>query len=145
MTNLTKFMGNEIEPFDLLFRNFFDRDTFFAPATQSNFNYPVDIHETEESLNIDIAIPGIDKENINIEECEGVLNVSYDKTEDYSQEDKKHWIKRGITRKSFNMGWKISDKFDLKKIEAEMDKGLLQIKIPRAVEKTQVKKLIKIK
>lgn len=147
MTGLTRFIRNEVEPFDVLFKNFFDNSGFFSPAIQSNFNYPVDIFETENSLNIDIAIPGIDKEDIHIEECDGILNVSYDKKETYENSDNedRHWLKRGITRKSFNMGWKISDKFNLKKIEAEMDKGLLQITIPKAEEKTPAKKLIQIK
>lgn len=149
MTELTRFIRSEIEPFDVLFKNFFDNRDFFSPAVQTNFNYPVDIFESENAIHINIAIPGIDKEDINIEEHGGILNVSYDKKESCNsiekENEEKRWIKRGITRKSFKMGWKISDKFNLKKIEAEMDNGLLQISIPRSEEKTITKQSIQIK
>jgi len=144
-THLAKFLDhNETEPWEVLFRNFFDRDSFFLPAINSDLHYPVDIHETENALNIEIAIPGIDKGDVLIDECDGVLNVSYNKKEE-TDDSNKHYIKRGITRKSFNMGWKISDKFNLKNINAEMDKGLLKIIIPKSEEKKVIKNAIKIK
>jgi len=163
MTHLQKILSTGLEPSDLLFRNFFDNiDNFFMPVLDnkawSKVNYPVDIYETEDSLNIEIAVPGIDKEDIHIEECDGTLTVSYEKRTEHSPEkasdstelqvmndNDRNWVRRGISRKSFNMGWKISNKFDLKKIDANMDKGLLQIKVPRAKEKDKLKKLIKIK
>jgi HSP20 family protein len=154
MTNLAKFLDhNEIEPFDVMFRDFFNTRSFFLPATESDFHYPVDIHEDDKSLNIEIAAVGLDKNDIKIEEEDGVLSVSYNKEEtleerdnkEYKLKENRNYIKRGITRKSFNMGWKISDKFNVKKIEAEMDKGLLKITIPRTEEKlVSVKNTIKI-
>ena len=44
-------------------------------------------------------------------------------------------IYRGITQKSFNLGWKISNEYELSKIKANMDKGLLKITIPLSEKK----------
>jgi HSP20 family molecular chaperone IbpA len=53
------------------------------------------------------------------------------------------YIHKGIAKRSFNLGWKIDSKFDLKKIVAKFENGLLTIGIPFAKE-SQVK-LINIK
>ena len=147
-SQLAKFLDhNTCEPWDILFRNFFDTDSFFLPAINADFKYPVDIHEDEKSLNIEIAVAGLDKEDISIEEQDGVLRVSYNKQKEDSSEDK-HYIQRSIAKRSFNFGWRISEeKFNLKKIDAEIDKGILKINIPKFEEeqKSLIKNTIKIK
>ena len=40
------------------------------------------------------------------------------------------YIHKGIARRSFDMGWKVSPKFDLTKIKATMANGLLKIIVP---------------
>ena len=138
MTNLTRFMRNEMEPWfsdplDVLFRNFFDSNSFFLPVTQADFKYPVDIHETEKSLNIEIAVAGLDKDDISIEEEDRVLRISYNKKEEENKD--KHYLQRSIAKRSFCFDWKIADdKFDLKKIDATMEKGILKISIPKYEE-----------
>jgi len=146
MTNIAKFLDhNEMEPWDVLFRNFFDRDSFFAPVlNNTTIKYPVDIYEDENSVNIEIACAGIDKKDIQIEETDGVLCVSYNKDEEENNEEQ-HYIQRSIAKRSFSHGWKIGDKFDAKKIDAQMDKGILKISIPRVEEKAIIKNSIKIK
>ena len=57
--------------------------------------------------------------------------------------DAGEYIHRGITRKSFNMGWKIAPRYDLSQIEAVMKNGLLSITIPLFEEAKP--KTIKIK
>jgi HSP20 family protein len=145
MTNIAKFLDHNVfEPYDVLFRNFFDKDSFFLPAVNAKPSYPVDIYETDNSIVLEIAAAGLDKDDIQIEECDGVLNVSYNKTEEANQNDP-IYIQKSIAKRSFNMCWKFSEKFDLKKIDAKMDKGILTISVPKGEEKRQIKNLIQIK
>ena len=44
----------------------------------------------------------------------------------------KNKLLAGIKKSSFNLTWKIATKFDLSKLEASLDKGLLHISIPVA-------------
>jgi len=48
-----------------------------------------------------------------------------------------------LSRKSFSLGYKIAPKFDLTKVDAEMENGLLKIFIP--LTKEAKPKAIKIK
>jgi HSP20 family protein len=145
-TQLAKFLDhNAFEPWDLMFRDLFERDSFFLPAINSKSNYPTDIYEDEKSVTIEVAASGLDKEDINIEEENGVITVSYQK-DDEQKSDEGNYRRRGITRKSFNLSWRFSDKFDLKNTEAELDKGILKISIPKLEEKEMsIKNIIKIK
>ena len=132
MTQFLSTRFNDFDALDLLFKNFFNQDSFFTPVTTTKITHPVDIWESEEGLYIDVAGTGLSKENIEIKIEGDVLRVSYTKPQ---EEDKKvKQIYSGITRKSFNIGLRIPPKFDLKKIGANMENGLLHILIPFAEE-----------
>ena len=83
---------------------------------------------------IDIAVVGLDKDDIKIETLDGnTFRVSYEKPSieaNDSNEEAYDYIHRGIARRGFNMGWKIAAKYNLRNIKASMDKGLLSIEIP---------------
>ncbi|MFA5152663.1 MAG: Hsp20/alpha crystallin family protein [Clostridia bacterium] len=145
MTNLARFLDhNEMEPWDILFKDLFNRNSFFLPVVDSKTSYPVDIREEEKGLVFDIAVAGINKEDINIDECDNVLTIAYTK-EDGGEIDGKNYIHKSIARRSFNFAWKISDKYDLKHIEAAMDKGILTVLVPKAESKEVTKQKIQIK
>jgi HSP20 family protein len=134
-----------MEPWDILFKDLFNQNSFFLPVMESKTSYPVDIRETDKGLVFDIAVAGINKEDINIDECDGVLTISYNKDEKIQSLKETVYIHKSIARRSFNFAWKISDKFNLKKIEAGMDKGILTILVPKAEEKEVKKQKIQIK
>jgi len=120
---------------DLFFRDFFGNDDFFSPLpTLKKIDYPVDIYETEEGLNIDVAAVGLDKQDVKIDIKDDVLTVSHAKKGSTSVKEEKYAY-RGITQKSFKLAWRINEKFDLTKTNASLDKGLLKIVIPVAPEK----------
>ena len=119
------------DPFDVLFKNFFNNDSFFAPALETKISHPVDIYETKEGLHFEIACTGLTKEDVNINIEGDVLRVTYEKDGE-SEIDVTNFIHRGIARRSFNLGYKISSRFDLQNGDAQMDNGLLLISIPFA-------------
>ena len=129
------FLHDRLFPTDLLFRNFFDTGTTFQSYTENKPNYPVDIYTTDEGLAFNIAAVGIDKKEIEIETTDNTLKVIYEKGHDDSPSEQ-DYIHKGIARRSFNLGWKISPKCDISKISATMDKGLLSIFIPYTKEAT---------
>ena len=81
-------------------------------------------------------------ENIKIETADNTLKVIYDKGQ-YDSPKEFDYIHRGIARRAFNFGWKISPKCDITKISATMDKGLLSIFIPFTKEATPKPVIIK--
>ena len=124
MTQLTHF---GISPFDILFRDFFKSEEDFAPFNQIRVNHPVDIYEANEGLNIDIACVGLTKKDIDLTIEGDILRVEY-KKENGSNENE--YIQRNIAKRAFNFGWRISRRFELGKLEAKLQNGLLHLYAP---------------
>lgn len=127
---------------DLLFRDLFNTNGLFQDIwskPKPTISYPLDVKETGDGLEIDVAAVGLEKKDIDIEIKEGnILCISHQ-----SLKNADVYIYKGITNKSFNLAWKISSKFDLSKINAKLDKGLLQIRIPVSPEKETKKVEVK--
>ena len=124
-------MRTHTDPFDVLFKNFFNNDSFFAPALETKSSHPVDIYETKEGLHFEIACTGLSKEDVNINIEGDILRITYEKYGE-NEIDVTNYIHKGIARRSFNLGYKISSRFDLQNGDAQMDNGLLLISIPFA-------------
>ena len=128
----------ELDPFDLLWRDLFDTQSHFSAITQK-ISHPVDIFETKDGIRFEVAAVGIHEEDIRILVEGDQLRNTYERPTNTDQETP---IYRGIKRSSFNLTWKISTKFDLGKLEASLDKGLLTIVIPvaegKAVKQIQI-------
>ena len=124
-------MGNlqpfGLSPFDILIKDFFNTDTEFRPEHQTKINHPVDIYEANDGLNIDIACVGLTKKDIEITVEGDILKVEYNK--DKSKNDETY-VHRNIAKRSFNLGWRISRRFDLNKLDAKLENGLLQLSAP---------------
>jgi HSP20 family molecular chaperone IbpA len=123
-----------IDPFDIVWKNFFDVNSNFNTINQK-INYPVDIYETENGLCFELAAVGLEKLDIDIQVDGDTLRVSHEG----KQDQERNYITRGIARRSFDLAWKVASKFDLSKLVARLSKGLLTIDIPYAESKAPKK------
>ena len=130
-----------ISPFDILFRNLFNAESQFAPALQSKQPHPVNIFYDDKGLHFEVACTGLTKKEVGINIEGDILKISYKKPE--NEEFHEGTIYNGLSKKSFNLGYKIAPKFDLSTTEAELAKGLLTIFVPLAEDAKP--KSIKIK
>jgi HSP20 family molecular chaperone IbpA len=128
-----------MDPLDIVWKNFFDTNSRFN-TIQEKINYPVDIYETEKGLRFELAVVGLEKSDLDITVDGDTLRISHEKTE---EEELKNYIQRGIARRSFDLAWKVAGKFNLNKLAAEMDKGLLIVDVPYADSKEPKKITIK--
>jgi len=135
---MTQLQHWAIDPFDIVWKNFFDTNAQFNTFEQK-INYPVDIYETEKGLRFELAVVGLDKSDIDIQVEGDTLRIKHEKLE----QEARQYLQRGIARRSFDLAWKVALKFNLTHLEAKLDKGLLIIDIPYADE--QAPKKIKIK
>ena len=124
-------MRTHTDPYDVLFKNFFNNDSFFAPALETKISHPVDIYETKDGLHFEIACTGLSKKDVNINIEGDILRVTYEKDGE-DEIDVTNFIQKGIARRSFNLGYKVSSRFDLQDADAQMINGLLTISIPFA-------------
>ena len=134
-------LERHISPFDILFRNHFHADSTFQPAANTKQPHPLNIFYDDKGLHFEVACTGLTKNDVVLDIEGDTLKISYKKSED----DKFHegTIHQGLSKKSFDLGYKIAPKFNLTKTDAVLENGLLEIFIPLAEESKP--KSIKIK
>lgn len=132
MTQLTR----QIDAFDILFKNFFKADSLFEPVLYSQtINHPVDIYEDVNGLHFEIACTGLSKEDVSISIEDEIIRIGYDKPIANSSTNvniSPNFLHKGIAKRSFNLGYRVSGKFNLTNAIAEMKNGLLKIDVPFA-------------
>lgn len=143
MTHLTRTILNDFDTFDVLFRNLFNTNSHFDTFSENKPNYPIDAYESDNKLKIEIAAIGLNKEDIDISVEGNILKVSDLLKDECKESEKCVSLHRGIARRKFNLAWKVSNKYDLSKLEATLDKGLLRISIPKSKESEAIKIEIK--
>ncbi|HKL16294.1 MAG TPA: Hsp20/alpha crystallin family protein [Balneolaceae bacterium] len=131
---------------NLVGRQFSDiMDEFFneAVATRgSSFKPDINISETDKKLSIDVEIPGMKKEDINIGIENGALTISGERKNRNEEEGRKfHRVETHYG--TFERSFQLPDNVDEESIEATYTDGILQIDINKKEEK--VKKQIEIK
>ena len=135
-------MSTQFNEWDILFHNFFFPSSGFGSAATTKQPHPLNIYYDETGLHFEVACTGLTKDDVKIDIEDDILKISYDKPED-EKELHPGTIHRGLSRKSFNLGYKISSKYNLGKADGKLENGLLTIFIP-ITEKAKPK-TIKIK
>ena len=133
-------------PFDLVNGNLLqDFDRFFnevaSPAFQNGAQgYQADLYETEDQLVLEMAVPGLKAEDleISVEDHQLVVKgkVSEEKTEG---EDRRYWM-QSISRSEFSRSLKLPKTVNLDAIEATVVNGILKVSMPKMAE-AKVKKI----
>lgn len=126
----TFFRSFELDPFDLLWKDLKETQAHFSALTQK-ITHPVDIYETEDGIRFEVAAVGLNVEDIAVSVENNTLRICYEKPAGPTQETKSI-LYRGIKKSSFDLTWKMSTKFELDRLEASLDKGLLILTIPVA-------------
>jgi HSP20 family protein len=122
------------EEMDLLWKSFFDKNSHYRPISEKAVQHPIDIQETDNGLKIEIAAVGLVKSDIDIIVDSETLRVAYRKGKEEKDNEEYRYLHRSIKKAYFDIAWKVSSKYELAKLEAGLDKGLLTLEIPFAKE-----------
>ena len=135
-------MSTQFNEWDILFHNFFNPTSGFLSASNVKQPHPLNIYYDETGLHFEVACTGLTKDDVKVDIEDDILKISYEKPEE-SKQLHPGTIVNGLSKRSFNLGYKISSKYDLGKADGKLENGLLTIFIP-LTEKAKPKS-IKIK
>jgi len=109
----------------------------FMPVFRANVNIACD----DKQYTITLEAPGLSQDDLSIELDNRTLVIKGSKQEEQEEKDK-HYYRKERRFGTFERVLAIPDDADIDDIQANMDKGLLTITIPRKeVEKSDVKKI----
>lgn len=117
-------------------------DLFFqAPSIYRNgatnravgHTVPANILKTEVGYELELAVPGFDKEAFQISLEKGILTVSAEHNTD-TEANKEAFVRREFRRQSFKRSWTIDETIDTASIAARYSNGILTLTLPRKTE-----------
>lgn len=130
-----------------LLENLFIENRLDRPDNYETFGRPaVNIIENLPNFVIEIAAPGLKKENFSIEMEEEHLKVSSKKEEKQENNDSAEtskFVKREFDFNGFERVFKLPENIEFDSIEANYENGVLRITLPKK-EKKELKKMVEI-
>ena len=147
MTRLSFFQ--QLQPFSVGFDDVFSHfdsmfDSDMRLVSQSNYP-PYNIVKTDKNkYDIEVALAGFSKKDINVEVEAGKLTINSVKDKDTQEvEDNDGVLHKGISKRSFKRVWTIAD--DVKVTGAELKDGLLKVSMEKIIPESKKLKTISIK
>ena len=140
--SIIRYNPNEFVPssFSSLVDRFFNES--LARTGGSAFRPKVDVIENETSFEVQLAVPGLNKEDFKIEVNDNYLTVSGERKFTNEKKEKNfHSIETNYG--SFSRSFTLPDNADGSKISAKYDSGILELVIPKD-EKKILKQTIKV-
>jgi len=141
---LQAFDYNHMTPYAVGFDRTFDRlfDYVTHQAESTGFP-PYNIQKTEDyKFEIEMALAGFSKKDIEVEVAEGVLTVKSTKDKDTGSTDE-FTLYKGISQRNFKRKFTLAD--DIVVNGAELKDGMLTISLERIVPEEKKPQLITIK
>ncbi|RCL43050.1 MAG: heat-shock protein [SAR86 cluster bacterium] len=122
------------------FETLVDRLERISNESQSGYP-PYNIFKDGLKFKIEIALAGIDKKDVDIELCDGVLTIKHDgPKEDDSAEEALH---KGIAKRAFKLKFTLAE--DLEVLGAAIKNGLLTVNLERVVPDHKKPRVIEVK
>ena len=135
---------NQLTPFAVGFERHFNRLSDYVEhnATSTGFP-PYNIQKVEDfKYEIEMALAGFSKEDLEIEKADGVLSIRSTK-ETNAKDDDEFTLHRGISYRKFNRKFTLAE--DVEVIGASLKDGLLTVTLEQIVPEEKKPKLITIK
>jgi len=135
-----KSVNDEIS--SILNRNF---DSFFPEYIYNEdvdkFAMPVELHEKEKEYDVRAELPGIKKEDLDIDIDKNHITINA-KREEERKEDTKGYRKSEFRYGEFSRTVYFPQEIDIEKTDAKLEHGILAITAPKLyAEKNDIKKL----
>jgi HSP20 family protein len=126
-----------------VFQNFFDND-FVDFFNRKGLDPAANILEHPESFELNLAAPGLKKDDFKIHLENNILTISSE-VMDEKEEELKNYTRKEFHYSSFSRSFTLPRSVDLEKIKADYESGILKVILPKKEDaRVDIKKEIKI-
>ena len=142
MSNVRKYENQNWIP--SILNDFFDNEWIVKP----NFSTPaINVIENEKDYKVEVAAPGMNKEDFNIHLNENQeLVITVEKNTQNEQKEEKKYLRREFSYTKFQQAFQLPDNVDKEKIGAKVENGVLEITLPKLApeDKARINRIIEI-
>ena len=132
---------NNLFPTQNVFNDFFMKDLWnwgISNNSETNTTIPaVNIRETNENFDVEVAAPGMTKDDFKVELDGNLLTIRSEKQNQHEEKDGDRYTRREFSYQSFQRSFQLPKVVDADKIEARYENGLLHLIIPKKEEAKQ--------
>jgi HSP20 family protein len=119
---------------DRIFREFFDPSREEALTDGGNVDIPLDVFETEDEIVIEMELPGLRPQDLELSVLSDILIIEGTKSKTASLSDVNYQCMERSFGK-FRRIVEIPGAGDTQKIKGEYDRGLLRVRLPKIEER----------
>jgi HSP20 family protein len=94
----------------------------------------VNISENAESFILELAAPGLEKNDFSIEVNQGQLVISGTRENKNEEKESGTWTRKEFSYHSFKRSFNLSESVEVNRIEASYEHGILKVTLPRKEE-----------
>lgn len=146
--SLIKFNKNNLPWFNDRISNWLDTDDFFSDDFfVKNRNLPaMNVKENKDDFQIELAVPGFSKEEIEVTIEDDVLHICAEKSEEAIEENEEGYTRKEFTYNKFDRKLQLPKSIDQKEeVKAAYKNGILSLNLSKKEEAKELpKKVIEI-
>ena len=116
-----------------LVSDFWGEDLFPGFEKSWSLTPAVNIIEGEKDFKVEVAAPGLCKDNFRVHVEKNVLEISGEKTDEQETQDKKY-LRKEFSYSEFSRTFSLPSSVDVEKINATHKDGVLTVEIPKRDE-----------
>lgn len=125
--------------------DFFDDDRFSAPWSKTTNMPAVNVKETDNAFEVEVAAPGFNKKDFNISVDNGLLTVSAERRQEKENKED-NYTRREFGYESFSRAFNLPVNTNEEDISAKYEEGILRLSIAKKNQpETRLRKSIEIK
>jgi HSP20 family protein len=126
------------------FPSLFDDDFFTASTSRPNVLPAVNIREDDKNYILELAVPGMDKNDLKIDIDEDVLTISSEQKNE-SEDKREGYTRKEFSYTSFVRSFYIPENVNRDQINANYKDGILNVSFPKQEEeKKKITREVKI-
>lgn len=131
--------GEFTSPYPSLWNKLFDDEFFNMNFSSSGSTLPsVNIKETKDNFVVEVAAPGMRKEDFKIELDNNIMTISSERSETEGDKDKEgNYTRREFSYQSFQRSFTLPNTVQGENVSAQYKDGVLNIVIPKREEAKQ--------
>ncbi|GAC1592826.1 MAG: hypothetical protein NVS3B25_13900 [Hymenobacter sp.] len=122
------------QSFSTMLDRFF-QDSVAGRGRVAAFSPQVDAYETEKGYQVEVALPGLKREDIKVDFHQGRLTISGERQFKNEQSDRRYHLVES-SYGAFHRSFQLPDTVEPNQIQAQFEDGVLRVTVPKDAQKT---------
>ena len=123
--------------------DFFSDDWFHSKVGNGGWAPAINVVDNEDNYEVEVAAPGIKKDDFKIQVENGVLTISGESSKE-EEEERKNYTRKEFSSRSFSKSFTLPDNVEAEQVSAKHEDGVLRLTLKKIERELPSKKEVLI-